>query len=62
MTWQEVVFWSVATSAPVPFLWRAYVDYRARKIVRELAAWRRARYGGAMRQPASTKIGKLTRP
>lgn len=60
--WQ--IFWLVNALLPIPIAlaWRWHVSMRNARMVRDMMAERRAKFGGVMRTPGTDKVEIIERP
>lgn len=59
----EVLFWLLMTVAPLPaiWLWLRWRERRDARIVADIMEERRRKFGGAIREPGSTKARRIDR-
>lgn len=61
MTLLEISLWSIPASIPALMLWRWRVRKAQARLVAEMMAYRRAKFGGAIKVPGDRKVRPLER-
>jgi uncharacterized membrane protein YqiK len=61
MTWWEITLWSIPASLPAALVWRWRVRRAHARMAAEVAAYHRARFGGAIKLPGQKKARRIER-
>ena len=62
MTWLEITLWSIPATIPALLVWRWRVRRAQAKLVADIMAERRARFGGAIKLPGQRDVTRIDRP
>ena len=62
MTWWELSLWSIPATLPAIALWRWRVRRAQARMIEEMMAYRRAKFGGAIKTPGQRKVQPIERP
>lgn len=62
VTWWEIALWSIPASLPGLWLYRWGQARAARRTVDDIKAYRRAKFGGAIRKPGQIEVETIERP
>lgn len=62
MTWWELTLWSIPAGLPALAIWRWRVRRAQARMVAEMMAYRREKFGGAIKVRGQDKAQPLERP
>ncbi len=62
MTWLEITLWSIPATIPALMVWRWRVRRAQARMVADIMAYRRAKFGGAIKVRGQIDVQPLERP